>query len=80
MQVFNRQSQEAIALEETAAAVPRMIARGVTRKHIPCSALVMWGLGLMEQAVHRKSIGLWLGELSEKYLDAQRITDGSACT
>ena len=71
MQLFNTQFQAAIALEETAAAVLRMIARGVTHTHIPCSALVMWGLGLMEQTVHRKSIGLWLSELSDKYLEAQ---------
>ena len=61
-------TQESVALEEAANAVVRMIVRGVTRKHVPSSALVMWGIGLMEQTVTRKSIGLWLQSLSEKYL------------
>jgi hypothetical protein len=61
-------TQESVALEEAALAVLRMIARGVTRTHIPPSALVMWGIGLMEELVTRKAIGLWLQSLSEKYL------------
>ena len=62
-------TQETIALEEAANAVVRMIDRGVTRPHIPSSALVMWGIGLMEQTVRRRSIGLWLRSLSDKYLE-----------
>ena len=60
-------TQEAIALEEAAHAVLRMIARGVTKKHVPPSALVMWGIGLMEEAVARKAIALWLRSLADEY-------------
>ncbi len=64
----SRPSQEAVALEETANAVLRMIERGVTGRHVVPSALIMWGICLMEQLVSRKAIGLWLRELSDKYL------------
>jgi hypothetical protein len=63
-------TQEALALEEVANAILRMTARGVTKRHIAPSALVMWGIALMEQFVSRKAIGLWLQELSEKYLNS----------
>ncbi len=64
-------TRESIALEEAGLAVLRMIARGVTRPHIPSSALVMWGIGLMEQTVTRKSIGLWLQSLADKYREGR---------
>jgi hypothetical protein len=60
--------QETIALEESAAAVLRAIQRGVSRTHIMPSALIMIGLHLMESVVSRRSIGIWLRELSDRYL------------
>jgi hypothetical protein len=70
MPLLTNPTQEAIALEEAALAVLRMIARGVAKKHVPSSALVMWGIGLMEEAVARRSIALWLRSLAEKYENA----------
>jgi len=59
--------QQSIALEESISAVSRMIKRGVSRKHIPGSALFMVGLALMEANVTRKAIAIWLEELATRY-------------
>jgi hypothetical protein len=59
--------QETIALKEAANALRRMIERGVSKKHIPGSALFMVGLMAMETCVQRESIAIWLEELARKY-------------
>ena len=59
--------QEIIALEEAANAAIRILERGVQRKHMPGSALLMVGLHMLESSVSRKAMAIWLEELARKY-------------
>ena len=62
--------QELVALEEATNAITRMVARGVSEKHIPGSALLMVGFAALEQTVSRKSISVWLESVAKKYRES----------
>lgn len=65
--------QNLIALEEAVTALTRMVDRGVSKLHIPGSALFMVAVSTLEQTVSRKGISIWLEKLAQQYRDSSHL-------
>ena len=62
--------ETSVALQLIANAVLDMPTQGVVSPHVPPSACIMVGLGLMEAHVSRKTIAAWLYKVADQLYDS----------